>query len=226
MSKGIVPGWKRWLSYLVEMHIESAPSKHNPHLYVSLRNGRFQLSTAHAVYSFEDLYSNFRKAFEKINFQQLPSQEVLVLGLGLGSIPYMLENNFDQSLKYTLVEIDENVLHLAEKYCLHQLTSPQMCIQADAYAFMMQNKEQYGMICMDIFLDDVIPTPFESVDFLETLKTALLPGGVLLYNRLYRQKQDKVKTQAFFEDTFRTVFPEATYIEVDGNWIISNQSFS
>ncbi|MEL6944963.1 MAG: hypothetical protein AAFO82_20090, partial [Bacteroidota bacterium] len=51
-----IPRWKRWWSYLSEIHIESAPNEINPHLYVSLRNGRYQLSTANAIYSYEDLY--------------------------------------------------------------------------------------------------------------------------------------------------------------------------
>ena len=52
------PLWKRWLSYLFEIHVESTSSDYNPHLHVSLNNGRYQLSTANAIYSFEDLYDN------------------------------------------------------------------------------------------------------------------------------------------------------------------------
>ena len=48
------PRWKQWLSYLFEMHIESAASEYNPHLYVSMKQGRYQLCTANAIYSYED----------------------------------------------------------------------------------------------------------------------------------------------------------------------------
>ena len=88
------PIWKRLLSYFFEWHIESAPSEANPHLYVSLKNGRYQLCTANAVYSYEDLYTNFLRAFEQIDFDKVPGKDVLILGLGLGSIPIILEKRF------------------------------------------------------------------------------------------------------------------------------------
>ena len=92
------PFWKKILSYFFEFHIESAPSEINPHLYVSLNRGRYQLSTANAIYSFEDLYDNFFDAFKKVNLDQYPIKNVLVLGLGLGSIPLMLEKNLKKKI--------------------------------------------------------------------------------------------------------------------------------
>jgi hypothetical protein len=225
-SSPSIPGWKKLLSYFFEFHIESAPSAYNPHLYVSLKNGRYQLCTAHAIYSFDDLYSNFYRAFELLDFKQLPSDEVLVLGLGLGSVPYMLEKSFQQDFSYDLVEIDANVIALAEKYGLSRLQSNYMAYQADAEIFMAQNTRSYAMICMDIFLDDLIPSAFESPVFLQQLQSALQPGGVLLYNRLYRQKEDKAKTRQFFEQQFLKVFPEGTYIDVDGNWVLFNMAIN
>ena len=109
------PLWKRFLSYLFEIHIESTSSEYNPHLYVSLQKGRYQLSTANAVYSFEDLYDNFSDAFKEIDLDRLNIQNVLILGFGLGSIPIILEQNFKKKYHYTGVEIDEEVLYLAKK---------------------------------------------------------------------------------------------------------------
>ena len=87
-----IPKWKKWLSYLMEWHIESAPSPINPHLYVSLKKGRYQLCTANAVYSYDELYNNFSDLFPQLKIEQLPGQRILVLGFGLGSIPLIIEN--------------------------------------------------------------------------------------------------------------------------------------
>ncbi len=216
------PLWKRLLSYLFEWHIESAPSETNPHLYVSLRNGRYQLSTANAVYSYEDLYTNYFRAFEHVNLDALPNEEVLVLGLGLGSIPLILEKKFHKQFFYTAVELDEAVIYLAGRYGLDGLSSAVDTVCADAYAFMLQNEKQYGLICMDIFLDDVVPRPFESPEFLEALKSALAPGGMLLYNRLADNDKDRRVTQHFFERHFLSVFPHGAYLDVGGNWMLVN----
>ncbi|MCB0704782.1 MAG: fused MFS/spermidine synthase [Saprospiraceae bacterium] len=218
------PWWKRFLSFFFEWHIESSPSPVNPHLYVSLRRGRYQLSTANAVYSFGDLYDNFRKAFEQLDLDRLEGKDVLLLGFGLGSIPYMLERNFDRHFRYTAVELDEAVIDLASQYVIPQLEATVELIEADAYAYMLQNSRQYDLIAMDVFLDVQVPPPFESPEFLEALKAALKPDGILIYNRLAQTKPDKERTSNFYTDRFKKHFPEGDYLDVDGNWMLLNRS--
>ncbi len=220
------PWWKVWSSYLFEWHIESASSDYNPHLYVSLNKGRYQLCTANAIYSFGDLYDNFSRTFKKVNLDKLPGDEVLILGFGLGSIPIMLEQTFERSYHYTAVEIDEAILDLTNRYALPYIKSPVEMICTDALAFVAQGTKQYAMICMDIFLDDKVPTAFESEAYLEDLRDLLLPDGLLLFNRLAATPKDIQKTKDYFENTFRNVFPQATYLDVHGNWMLLNQKYN
>ncbi len=221
------PRWKIWLSYLWEWHIESAPSTLNPHLYVSLKRGRYQLSTAHAVYSWGDLYRNFKLSFEQMTLDRLSGREVLVLGLGLGSVPLILEQRFGFGGRYTAVERDESVVYLAHKYTLDQLSAPLQVHCADAYAWVMAQPQRptFDLIAMDVFVDDVIPVDFESADFLEALRGLLLPGGVLLYNRLAASAADRLASQRFFERAFAKSFPGSVYFDLGTNWmLLSNPS--
>ena len=117
------PTWKRWLSYIREIPIETSESEHNPFLNIVLRNGQYQLCTANAIYSYGDLYDNFSKAFKQIDLDKLPIKNVLILGFGLGSIPLMLEKMFHKKYYYTAVEIDPEVLRLANTYVLPELKS-------------------------------------------------------------------------------------------------------
>ncbi len=211
------------MSYFFEFHIESAPSEINPHLYVSLSRGRYQLSTANAIYSFEDLYDNFFDAFKEVNLDQYPIEDVLILGLGLGSIPLMLEKNFEKKYNYTAVEIDESVIYLASKYALPQLESNIQMICADAFAFVMQTEQKFDLICMDVFLDDVVPEEFEENDFLKKLKTLVNDDGILLFNRLASHPKDVERTKVFYHKNFKAVFPEGSYLEVKGNWMLLNK---
>ena len=215
-----IPTWKKYLSYLFEFHIESAPSEINPHLYVSLSRGRYQLSTANAIYSFADLYDNFMLTFQQINLPET-IKDVLILGFGLGSIPYMLEKKFDKHYHYTAVEIDENVLYLANKYTLPELDSSITMMPTDAFAFAHYCHDRFDLICMDVFLDDVVPENFETVHYLEQLGNLLNPNGILLFNKLAATKKDRVQAGEFFE-LFKTVFPNGTYLEVNGNWMLIN----
>ncbi|MCB0640999.1 MAG: methyltransferase domain-containing protein [Phaeodactylibacter sp.] len=215
-----IPNWKVWLSYLSEIHIESAPSEWNPHLYVSMKRGRLQLSTARAVYSFSDLYSNFRRSFKQTNFAALPGQEVLLLGLGLGSVPYMLETVFGRQFRYTAVEIDDSVIYLANKYVLQQLESPIEIIETNAYTYVEQCDRQFDLIIMDVFLDDIIPASFQKMDYLQSLKRLLRPGGALYYNRLAQTREDKKLSMDFYKQKFQPVFPNAVCLDVQGNYML------
>lgn len=215
--------WKIGLSYLFPQHLESTSSEFNPHLHVYLVDGRYQLNTENAVYSFADLYTNFRNAFQRIDIQQQEVKEVLVLGLGLGSIPYMLERVFDRHFNYTAVEIDEEVLYLASKYTLPEIASPIEMVVADAAGFAAQSESQYDLICMDVFQDDNVPENFETMDFLEDLKSLLRPKGILLYNRLAYSAAEKEHSKRFFEAFFQQVFPDGMIIDTGSNWILVNR---
>lgn len=216
-----VPKWKIWLSYLFEIHIESTSSDYNPHLYVSLYKGRFQLSTANAVYSFGDLYTNFSRTFAQWDWEQFPIDDVLLLGLGLGSIPLMLEETYEQACHFTAVEIDEEVVDLAYRYVLSELESPVEMITTDAAVAVAQFPAQsYDLICVDIFDDDKVPAQFETEDFLAQAAQLLRPGGVLLFNRLAATAKDKELSTRFFEEHFQRVFPNSYSLDVGGNFML------
>ncbi len=219
-----IPAWKRCLSWLVELHLESAPSALNPHLYVSLRRGRLQLCTANAVYSWEDLYDNFDKAFQRLPLDKLPIRKVLLLGVGLGSIPQLLEVKYHRQYHYTGVEADENVLYLASRYTLPQLQSPLELHCADALAFLQICQDTFDLLCMDIFVDDQVPEPFLQPDFLELLQAHLNPGGILLYNRLGATAQDRQQAQTWYDEVFRRAFRKSECWDLGHNLMLVGYS--
>lgn len=209
------------------MPIEHLESDINESLHLTMNRGRYQLSTASAIYSYADLYDNFTRTFKRLDFDKLPNSAVLILGFGLGSIPIMLEKKFNRTFQYTGIELDETVIYLAQKYVLNDLESYIELIQTDAQFFMDQTTQKFGMICMDVFLDSQVPKKFESEHFLFQLKACLSPGGVLLYNRLANDTESTNQTRYFFEYTFKNVFPEGSYLDVGGNWMLlsDNQTF-
>jgi spermidine synthase len=218
------PLWRRLLSYIKEIHIETSESEYNPDLYVVMRRGQYQLCTANAIYSYGDLYDNFSKAFKKINLDTLAIENVLILGFGLGSIPIMLEKMFHKKYHYTAVEIDAEVLRLANVYGVGDLKSSMDFRVMDAYMYVAFCEEKFDMICMDVFLDDTVPDEMESEDFLQNLKDMLTPNGILLFNKLAFHKKDKLEADAFFKKQFKPIFNDATYLDVEGNFILLNRA--
>jgi spermidine synthase len=218
-----VPIWKKWLSYLKPVTLEYASSEVNPSLEVGLHRGRFQLLSNNAIYSWDDLYTNFMRAFELFDFQKFQPKEVLVLGLGLGSVPFMLEKKFGQNPHFTCVELDEVVAEWALKYTFSRMKSTVEVITADASVFVEVCEEEFDLIIVDIFVDDIVPTEFEQAWFLDECARLLSPNGYILYNRLYQKERECSLTERFFEHTFLSVFPDGFHLNTSGNWVLMNK---
>lgn len=218
------PLFKRLLSHIIELPVGEFTSQHNQQLKILLHRGRYKLVTHGAIYSFSDLYSNFRKSFEQLDWEKFNIRSCLVLGLGLGSIPDMLVTRFKKKdIHFTAVEIDEKVIQLALDYVLQPKGINVQVFTADAASFLEWHHGKYDMICSDVFFGDQIPKALQTIEALESMKTMLMPNGLLLYNRLSRYEPDIRANQTFLDDVFLKVFPEGGYLDVQGNWMFVNK---
>jgi len=215
-----------FISHFVEWPVVRTSSSLNPELNVVLHRGRYKLLTNGAIYSYGDLYSNFRKSFERLRWDEHPVRTCLVLGLGLASIPDMLVNRFHKQIRFTAVEIDEVVTKLAYDYVLNPKGIKIEVFTADAASFLQWHHGKYDMICSDVFVGDAIPAELQTEEALQAMKEMLLPGGLILYNRLSRYKPDIDKSLKFRDEVFLKVFPEGGYLDVEGNWMFVNRMSS
>ena len=214
------PRWRSWLSYLADHTLERGEGEHGDELAVLLRKGKVLLQSNGAIYSWEDNYYNFRTAFERTEWRRLPGTRCLLLGLGLGSVPQIIEERFGIGLEYVAVEYDAAVAQLAEDYLLYRLRSPITTIVADAEAFVAQCDERFDLVLVDIFVDDEVPRQFDSVAFAKTLAELTVPGGLVISNRLKHRDHDRTATAAYYRDVWRAVFPQGGYLDVESNWML------
>jgi len=212
--------WTKLSSYFVDVGLAEETSAYSGKLEVIYRKGRYALCTENAVYSYDDLYVNFRESFGRIGLDNYKIENVLVLGLGLGSIPLLLEKKFKKKYNYTLIEIDQKIVNLAKKYTLSKLQSPMNVICADALEYVKSCSQTFDLVAIDIFIDDQIPTSFESIQFLENVKKVLSPNALLMYNRLTYNDSLETKTKAFFDNKFQKVFNDATMLSLRGNQML------
>lgn len=218
------PYFKSLLSYFVDIQMEYTSSEFNEDLYVFLSDGRYQLRTNKAIYSFEDKYVNFFKTFKALDWEKMNIEKVLLLGLGLGAIPQMLESNFNKQFEYHVVEIDEEIINLANKYTLDDLKSPTYVYEMDAEIFVDISEEKFDLIIVDIFIDRTIPKKFESADFLEKLKYLLYDNGVILFNRLNSDTENFLSNTKYYEKIFKSEFPESKMFFVKNNIILTSRN--
>ena len=218
------PLWKKLLSYVTEISLVKTGSYSNPYLEVLLTNGRHQLVTADAIYSYDDKYENFNHAFKNINWDEFKGQKVLILGLGLGSVILLLEKHFHRQFDYTAVEVDAEICKLCYEYTLKDLNSFVEVIPREAMQFLKTDNQQYDLIIMDIFQSAVIPEKFQSEQFLNTLKDKLNHSGLIMYNRMNITDKDKSDNTKFIK-VMRKVFPQMKNLPIKDNIVfISDKS--
>jgi len=219
------PLWKRIASYFTDIYIERSTSEVNEELYVILSKGRLQLCTANVIYSYEDLYKNFSLLFSEINYSFLKNKKVLILGFGLGSIPILLEQNTQESLNFIGIEIDEEVIYLANKYILSKIKGPVQLICADAEVFVQTTSERFDMILIDVFIDNVIPAELLSFDFLSKVKDLLYNDrSLVVMNTLANGTKSTAESHKFFSDTFKACFPSGAALALHKNLMLVSNS--
>jgi len=217
--------FQKLLSYLKDISLEETYSEFNPYLEVLLVNGRHQLITKDAIYSFDDKYDNFHESFNKINWEIYQPKKVLVLGLGLGSVIYILEKKFNQLLEYTAVEIDAEIVRMANKYTLKNLKSYVEVMLVDAENYLNITYNKYDLILMDIFQSAEIPTKFQNSEFIKQLSTRLTKNGLLLYNRMNANQKD-IENNKTFDKHFSAIFPKYHSISIKDNLMyVSDQKY-
>jgi spermidine synthase len=209
--------WKKLLSHFTDLVLEKKQSNYSDKLEIVLSRGRIALCTKNAMYSFEDLYLNFRTSFSKIDISGYKVEKVLVLGAGLLSVPYILEKKHHKKFICKAVDIDPAVLEAARKYALPKLESDIELICADAIDFVPNEQEKFDLVIVDIFIDDKVPTAFETLDFLNSIKNLMLPEGLLMFNRMAQNEIALKKTEAYYNQLFKVVFKDAEMLVLNGN---------
>lgn len=112
--------------------------------------------------------------------RKIPSRwhkpKVLILGLGCGSVVRPLQKKFGE-VKIIGVEIDETMLALGEKYFNLQKETSLDIICADARDFLRNLKAKFNLVLVDAYIG-------RKQLKLRHLRRALLPGGLIIVNKL------------------------------------------
>lgn len=145
-------------------------------------------------------------------YEEMPNlKSVMVLGLGGGSMQHLLSKKFP-GIYITSVEIDKVVVDLAKKYFRLDDIPNHRIIIADALR-VVAVPEEYGIskqsmqaVVVDIFCGEKYPELGASGNFINCLKELVIPGGLVVFNRIYfSHLQDEVNefvdlVEGFFSD--------------------------
>lgn len=152
-------------------------------MYVYFLNGKYILNTPKANYSYGVSHKAFRKIFIKVGIPSRNLNNVLLLGFGSGGIVSILHEEFKISCSVTAIEKDPIILEIGEKYFNIQRFKNLKINISDAFEFVKNCKDKFDLIAFDVYIDNVIPSEFETKDFLLLLKNILSKEGILVYNK-------------------------------------------
>ncbi len=158
-------------------------SKINGQLELNWHKGKLMLDTKNVNYSYGALQSALAEGFIHIGKKKVRNfNNILVLGMGAGSVIETLRKKFKNEGKITAIEIDPVVVDIAKKYFKVDAFSQLEIVVADAFAFVKENKSNYDFILVDLFIDRETPQKFSSPEFLENLVNLIAAQGTILFN--------------------------------------------
>ncbi|MHC1775098.1 MAG: spermidine synthase [Lentimicrobium sp.] len=195
-------------SFATEQLVGSYASKVGPDIEVSLINGRYQINAGSVNYSYGPLHDAFRRYFNLDPPALAPSEPILILGFGGGSVATILRTERGFPNPITGVELDEMMIRAGvEHFGIDKIADLQI-ITTDALDFVRLCHDKFKLIVVDIYLDDVVPVEFQQKQFLEEARRCLLPGGKLVFNKLFSGREGHAELRSI-ERLFAELFPES-----------------
>lgn len=210
--------WRYLKSFLSETVVEKGHSEFSPGLQVEYAYGRMMLNSAKVNYSFGRLDAVFRSAFKQLLVGSRRPKAVLLLGLGAGNVVQIL-HEYDPNMRIVAVEIDPEVIRLAEAHFAMQRGPQLEVVLADAITFVTACKEQFGMVVVDLFIDDQVPEAACTETFLHLLAGLVITGGILVFNRLAHTPELRQQTEAFGRKMIAAL-PGTRFIDADLNKVL------
>ncbi len=180
---------KKIVSYIWPL-TKKITSKINGTLEITWMNGKKVLDSETANYSYGSLQRILDYGLSKIYFDS--KANILLLGMGGGSVIETLKKKYNHRGHITAVEIDPVIIRLAEEEFDIIQSNNLSIISQDAYNFINKCNTDFDLIIIDIFIDLKVPNKFYSIEFWDTLTRQLKPKGNILFNAGIQLEDDTV----------------------------------
>jgi spermidine synthase len=192
--------FKKWLSYVIPINVKTEKSHWSKTLEVTWANGELVLDSANTNYSYGSLQRILRIGLIKIGFARISKMNhILVLGVAGGSVIKTLVNEVKYMNKITGVEIDANVISLANTYFkLNKVPNLNLIID-DAFEFVLKTKEKYDLIIIDIFEDTKMPNFLFEAFFANRILEIIKKNGFILFNTMCLTDADNIRNSAYLK---------------------------
>ncbi|SHJ28140.1 spermidine synthase [Flavobacterium haoranii] len=190
--------FKKYLSYFLPVNIHKKTSQISKNLEVTWNNGQLVLDSENTNYSYGSLQRILRKGLKYIGYSRIQNfNSVLVLGVAGGSVIKTLVDEVKFTRKITGVEIDKDVVEIANSFFkLDQIENLNIVVD-DAFEFVLKTKEKYDLIIIDIFQDTTMPNFLFEDFFIQRVNFLLNVNGFILFNTMVLDYKDRRRNAAY-----------------------------
>ncbi|UMY65357.1 MULTISPECIES: spermidine synthase [unclassified Flavobacterium] len=190
--------WKRLLSHFFPLTIHRQASAISGSLEITWANGQLVLDSQNTNYSYGSLQRVLRLGLEDIGFDTIRKMEhILVLGVAGGSVIHTLTEEVGFTGRITGVEIDQEVLQLAERYFdLGRIPTLELVCD-DAFEYVLKTKLLYDCIIIDIFRDTDMPNFLFEHFFIQRIGSITKSNGFIMFNTMILTSVDNDRNRAY-----------------------------
>jgi spermidine synthase len=184
----------KYLSYFLPINLIKRKSSISNSLEVTWNNGELVLDSKNTNYSYGSLQRILKKGLKYIGYDRIRKFEnILVLGVAGGSVIKTLVNEIKFKGKITGVEIDPEIVEIANTYFkLNQINNFELIIE-DAFEFVLKTKAHFDLIIIDIFQDTTMPNFLFEDYFIQRINLLLNVNGFILFNTMVINEQNRIR---------------------------------
>jgi spermidine synthase len=192
---------RKILSYIIPVKIYKTKSAVSKTIEITWANGELVMDSENANYSYGSLQRILRKGLKHFGFDKISKMDnVLVLGVAGGSVIKTLVNEIQFKGQITGVDIDPDIIKLANEYFkLDEIKNLNIVID-DAFEFVLKTKDSYDLIIIDIFQDTTMPNFLFEKFFINRICFLLKSKGVVLFNTMCLTTGDNFRNKNFIND--------------------------
>ena len=190
--------FRKFLSYIFPINIHKQASEINKSLEISWNNGQLVLDTKNTNYSYGSLQRILRKGLLTIGFEKIRTfEKILILGVAGGSVVKTLVNEIKFEGKIIGVELDPDIIKIANTYFEIDKIKSLEIIMANAEDFVRNKKENFDLIIIDIFQDNFMPEFLFEEFFINNVIENLNNNGFIIFNTMILNGNDKFRNDNY-----------------------------
>lgn len=207
---------RKYFSYLLPVPYKKLSSDLTPNIELTFLNGKLVVDSKYANYSYGSLQKILKKAMQIIGFDTIKTAEdILILGVGGGSVIKTLRNDINTRAKIVGVEADEKMLYIAQKYFnIHHLPDIEL-IHQDAEEFVLKSNQYFDLIIMDLFIETDIPDFVYNNHFVVHIQKLMKNNGYLIFNTIEKNSELSKKNATFQSRFDPLLYPYIQKIAMD-----------